>query len=137
MSTIKFFYHTGFFLSNEELISAWLLSVINCEGAEALSLDYSFVDKKEMIKTNKNHLNHNYLTDVLAFDYSKDNKIQGDVFVSEEMIRTNAEEYNQEFSKELMRVMVHALLHLCGHKDNTLDEQKNIRALEDKYLALL
>ncbi|MEO2148425.1 MAG: rRNA maturation RNase YbeY [Flavobacteriaceae bacterium] len=137
MSTIKFFYHTGFFLSNEELISTWLLSVINGEEAEALSLDYSFVDKKEMIKINKNHLNHNYLTDVLAFDYSKDNKIQGDVFVSEEMVRTNAEEYNQEFSKELMRVMVHALLHLCGHKDKTPDEQKNIRALEDKYLALL
>ena len=137
MSTIKFFYHTGFFLSNEELISTWLLSVINGEEAEALSLDYSFVDKKEMIKINKNHLNHNYLTDVLAFDYSKDNKIQGDVFVSEEMVRTNAEEYNQEFSKELMRVMVHALLHLCGHKDKTPDEQKKIRALEDKYLALL
>jgi len=137
MRTIKFFYHTGFFLSNEELISAWLLSVINGEEAEALSLDYSFVDKKEMIKINKNHLNHNYLTDVLAFDYSKDNKIQGDVFVSEEMVKTNAEEYNQEFSKELMRVMVHALLHLCGHKDKTPDEQKKIRALEDKYLALL
>jgi probable rRNA maturation factor len=53
------------------------------------------------------------------------------------MVRTNAEEYNQEFSKELMRVMVHALLHLCGHKDKTPDEKKNIRALEDKYLALL
>ncbi len=129
MSTIKFFYHTGFFLSNEESISTWLLSVINCEETEALSLYYNFIDKKKMIKINKTHLNHNYLTDVLAFDYSKDNKIQGDVFVSEEMVRINAGEYNQE--------LVHALLHLCGHKDKTPDEQKNIRALEDKYLALL
>jgi ssRNA-specific RNase YbeY (16S rRNA maturation enzyme) len=68
MSTIKFFYHTGFFLSNEELISTWLLSVINCEEVEALSLDYSFVDKKEMTKINKKNLNHNYLTDVLSFE---------------------------------------------------------------------
>ena len=87
MRTIKFSYHTDFFLSNEAQIADWLLSVLRNEGAEALSIDYSFVDKKQMIKINKKHLKHNYLTDVLAFDYSENSKIQGDVFISEENIK--------------------------------------------------
>ena len=137
MRTIKFFYHTDFFLSNEAQVADWLLSVLTNEGVEALSVDYSFVDKKQMIKINKEHLKHNYLTDVLAFDYSENSKIQGDVFVSEEKVRANAQEYSQGFSTELMRVMLHGLLHLCGHKDKTLEEQNKIRGLEEKYLNQL
>ena len=137
MRAIKFFYHTEFFLSNEAQVADWLLSVLTNEGVEALSVDYSFVDKKQMIKINKKHLKHNYLTDVLAFDYSENSKIQGDVFVSEEKVRANAQEYSQGFSTELMRVMLHGLLHLCGHKDKTLEEQNKIRGLEEKYLTQL
>ena len=137
MRTIKFFYHTDFFLSNEAQVADWLLSVLTNEGVEALSVDYSFVDKKQMIKINKEHLKHNYLTDVLAFDYSENRKIQGDVFVSEEKVRANAQEYSQGFSTELMRVMLHGLLHLCGHKDKTLEEKNKIRGLEEKYLNQL
>ncbi|MDG2174421.1 MAG: rRNA maturation RNase YbeY [Flavobacteriaceae bacterium] len=137
MRTIKFFYHTDFFLSNEAQVADWLLSVLTNEGVEVLSVDYSFVDKKQMIKINKKHLKHNYLTDVLAFDYSENSKIQGDVFVSEEKVRANAQEYSQGFPTELMRVMLHGLLHLCGHKDKTLEEQNKIRGLEEKYLNQL
>ena len=137
MRTIKFFYHTDFFLSNEEKVAEWLLAVLINEGAEALSIDYSFVDPKQMIKINKKHLNHNYLTDVLAFDYSENSQIQADVFISEEKVRANAQEYSQEFSVELMRVMLHGLLHLCGHKDKTPEQQNRIRNLEDKYLNQL
>ena len=137
MRPIKFFYHTDFFLSNEEKVAEWLLAVLINEGAEALSIDYSFVDPKQMIKINKKHLNHNYLTDVLAFDYSDNSKIQADVFISEEKVRANAQEYSQEFSAELMRVMLHGLLHLCGHKDKTPEQQNRIRELEEKYLNQL
>ena len=137
MRTIKFFYHTDFFLSNEEKVAEWLLAVLINEGAEALSIDYSFVDPKQMIKINKKHLNHNYLTDVLAFDYSENSQIQADVFISEEKVRANAQEYSQEFSVELMRVMLHGLLHLCGHKDKTPEQQNRIRELEEKYLNQL
>ena len=137
MRAVKFFYHTGFVLSNEIKVANWLLSVLRNEGVEAQSIDYNFVDKKQMIKINKKHLNHNYLTDVLAFNYSEDNTIQGDVFVSEEMVRANAQEYSQSFSDELLRVMLHGLLHLCGHNDKTPEQQNRIRDLEDKYLKLL
>ena len=137
MRPIKFFYHTDFFLSNEEKVAEWLLAVLINEGTEALSIDYCFVDPKQMIKINKKHLNHNYLTDVLAFDYSENSKIQADVFISEEKVRANAQEYSQEFSVELMRVMLHGLLHLCGHKDKTPEQQNRIRELEEKYLNQL
>ena len=137
MRAVKFFYHTDFFLSNENKVANWLLSVLRNEGVEAQSIDYNFVDKKQMIKINKKHLNHNYLTDVLAFNYSEDSTIQGDVFVSEEMVRANAQEYSQSFSDELLRVMLHGLLHLCGHNDKTPEQQNRIRDLEDKYLKLL
>ena len=137
MRAVKFFYHTDFVLSNEIKVANWLLSVLRNEGVEAQSIDYCFVDKKQMIKINKKHLNHNYLTDVLAFNYSENSKIQGDVFVSEEMVRANAQEYAQSFSDELMRVMLHGLLHLCGHNDKTPEQQNRIRDLEDKYLKLL
>ena len=137
MRAVKFFYHTNFVLSNEKKVADWLLAVLVNEGAEIFSIDYSFVDKKQMIKINKKHLNHNYLTDVLAFNYSENSKIQGDVFVSEEMVRANAQEYAQSFSDELMRVMLHGLLHLCGHNDKTPEQQNRIRDLEDKYLKLL
>ena len=137
MRTIKFFYHTDFFLSNEEKVAEWLLAVLINEGTEALSIDYSFVDPKQMIKINKKHLNHNYLTDVLAVDYSENSQIQADVFISEEKVRANAQEYSQEFSVELMRVMLHGLLHLCGHKDKTPEQQNRIRELEEKYLNQL
>lgn len=137
MRPIKFFYHTDFFLSNEEKVAEWLLAVLINEGTEALSIDYSFVDPKQMIKINKKHLNHNYLTDVLAFDYSENSQIQADVFISEEKVRANAQEYSQEFSVELMRVMLHGLLHLCGHNDKTPEQQNKIRELEEKYLNQL
>ena len=137
MRPIKFFYHTDFFLSNEKKVADWLLAVLVNEGAEIFSIDYSFVDKKQMIKINKKHLNHNYLTDVLAFDYSENSQIQADVFISEEKVRANAQEYSQEFSVELMRVMLHGLLHLCGHKDKTPEQQNRIRELEEKYLNQL
>ena len=137
MRAIKVFYHTDFFLSNEKKVADWLLAVLVNEGAEIFSIDYSFVDKKQMIKINKKHLNHNYLTDVLAFDYSENSQIQADVFISEEKVRANAQEYSQEFSVELMRVMLHGLLHLCGHKDKTPEQQNRIRGLEEKYLNQL
>ena len=137
MRTIKFFYHTDFFLSNEKKVADWLLAVLVNEGAEIFSIDYSFVDKKQMIKINKKHLNHNYLTDVLAFDYSENSQIQADVFISEEKVRANAQEYSQDFSTELMRAMLHGLLHLCDHKDKTPEQQNRIRNLEDKYLNQL
>ena len=128
MRAIRFFYHTDFFLSNEAQVADWLLSVLTNEGVEVLSVDYSFVDKKQMIKINKKHLKHNYLTDVLAFDYSENNKIQGDVFISEEKVRANAQEYSQDFSKELINCLNSCFRASCSSCENS-DSTSASRAL--------
>ena len=137
MSNIVFYYHTEFVLSNEAPLQKWLNTIAAAEKKELLQVEYSFVDVKEITKLNQAHLKHNYATDVLAFDYSSGNQIHGEVFVCEQAVRANAAELNEPFLKELHRVVLHGLLHLFGHEDNTQEQQKNIRALEDKYLKEL
>ena len=137
MSNIKFFYHTSFCLPDEQEIAQWLETVINHEKKNLFSLEYSFISKEEMIRINNKHLGHNYLTDVLSFDYSKNNDVYGEVFVSEDAIMANAETLNEPLFTERNRVLVHGLLHLCGHNDKSKKEQGQMRALEEKYLSLI
>ena len=137
MSNIGFFYHTAFFLANEAALQKWLKAVAGVEKKELLQVEYNFVDEKEIIKLNQAHLGHNYPTDVLTFDYSSGNQIHAEIFVCEQVVKSNAAELNAPFLKELHRVVLHGLLHLLGHNDKTPEEQKNIRLLEDKYLKEL
>ena len=137
MSNIKFFYHTSFCLPDEQETAQWLETVINHEKKNLFSLEYSFISKEEMIRINNKHLGHNYLTDVLSFDYSKNNDIYGEVFVCEAVVRTNAQTLNEPLFAETNRVLVHGLLHLCGHNDKSKKEQEAMRALEEKYLSLV
>jgi len=137
MSNIEFFYHTAFVLANEAALQKWLKAVAGVEKKELLQVEYNFVDEKEIIKLNQDHLGHNYPTDVLTFDYSSGNQIHAEIFVCEQVVKSNAAELNAPFLKELHRVVLHGLLHLLGHNDKTPEEQKNIRLLEDKYLKEL
>ena len=137
MSNIGFFYHTAFVLANEAALQKWLKAVAGVEKKELLQVEYNFVDEKEIIKLNQDHLGHNYPTDVLTFDYSSGNQIHAEIFVCEQVVKSNAAELNAPFLKELHRVVLHGLLHLLGHNDKTPEEQKKIRLLEDKYLKEL
>ena len=137
MSNIGFFYHTAFVLANEAALQKWLKAVASVEKKELLQVEYNFVDEKEIIKLNQDHLGHNYPTDVLTFDYSSGNQVRAEIFVCEQVVKSNAAELNEPFLKELHRVVLHGLLHLLGHNDKTPEEQKNIRLLEDKYLKEL
>ena len=137
MSNIKFFYHTSFSLPDDKKTAEWLENVINHEKKNLFSLEYSFISKEEMIRINNKHLGHNYPTDVLSFDYSKNNDIYGEVFVCDAAVRSNAETLNESFFTETNRVLVHGLLHLCGHNDKSKEEQGQMRALEEKYLSLI
>ena len=137
MSNIKFFYHTSFSLLDDKKTAEWLESLIAHENKKLFSLEYSFISKEEMVRINNKYLGHNYLTDVLSFDYSKNNDIYGEVFISEAAVRANAETLNESFFTETNRVLVHGLLHLCGHNDKSSKEQEAMRALEEKYLSLI
>jgi len=137
MSNIKFFYHTSFSLPDSKKTAEWLESVINLENKNLFSLEYSFISKEEMIRINNKHLGHSYLTDVLSFDYSKNKDVYGEVFICEATVRANAETLNEPLFTETNRVLVHGLLHLCGHNDKSKKEQEAMRALEEKYLSLV
>ena len=86
---------------------------------------------------NIKHLNQDYFTDVITFDYSKDMSLIGDVFISTERVKENAKLFNVSFNEELFRVIIHGVLHLCGFKDKTKEEKAEMRSKENNFLSLI
>jgi rRNA maturation RNase YbeY len=100
------------------------------------NLHYIFVDDAEITQINIQHLQHDYATDIITFDYSEGNKISGEIFISLDTLRSNAEDLNIDFHQELLRVMVHGVLHLCGLKDKTKEEKERMREAEEKMMRI-
>jgi len=117
-------------------ISQWLRQVAAAEGKKTGSLSYIFVSDEIIRDINKMYLQHDDYTDIITFDNSTDDTISGEMYISIDTVRINAKEYQTGFREELFRVMVHGILHLCGYKDKTIDEQQKMRTEEDKYLNL-
>ena len=115
-------------------IAHWLKQVATKEGKKTGQLRYVFVSDEIIRNINKKYLQHNDYTDIITFDDSTDDTISGEMYISIDTVRSNAKEYQVDFSNELLRVMVHGVLHLCGYKDTTENEQQEMRAAEDKYL---
>jgi len=122
---------------NRRKISQWLKKVVAEEGKKIGSLCYIFVSDEYILEINKKYLQHDDYTDIITFDDSTGNKISGEMYVSIDTVRTNAQYYQVDFRDELFRVMVHGALHLCGYRDKTTDEQQEIRAAENKYLLMI
>ena len=131
---IKFNYTTEFVLQNEKLINKLIDFVSSKEGVTISKLLYNFVSKTKITEINKTHLSHNYSTDVITFDYSDGNKIVAEAFLCPEEILLNAESFSQSLEDEVVRVVVHALLHLCGYDDKTKAGSAEMRAKEDFYI---
>jgi len=109
--------------------------VIREENYSRLSINYIFCTDEYLSELNNKYLHHNTFTDILTFpDYSNPRKISGDIYISIERIRENAEKFQQPFSRELARVMVHGALHLLGYKDKTAKEREEMTWKEDYYL---
>ena len=115
-------------------ISHWLKQVAKNEGKKTGQLLFIFVSDEIIIDMNKKYLQHNDNTDIITFDDSTGDTISGEMYISIDTVRSNATDYQVDFRYELLRVMVHGLLHLCGYKDATNNEQQEMRTLEDKYL---
>ncbi len=99
-------------------------------------ISYILCSDNYLLEINRQYLNHDYFTDVITFDYSEENVISGDIFISVDTVADNAKEYNVTFEKELERVMVHGVLHLVGYNDKSDSEVKQMRAKENQYLSL-
>jgi rRNA maturation RNase YbeY len=113
----------------------WLHEVIEYEGRKPGVINFIFCSDTYLLEMNRQYLKHDYLTDVISFDYSEGGKVSGDVFISVDRVRENAVEMSVSFLDELYRVMVHGVLHLIGYDDATADLRANMSRLEDLYLA--
>ena len=98
---------------------------------------YIFCSDEYIIDVNRKFLNHDYYTDVITFDYSEGKKIAGDIFISLDTVRTNAEAFNQDYYNELERIIIHGILHLCGFKDKEPNDKEEMTREEDEAIKLL
>tara|TARA_B100000902_G_scaffold82752_1_gene87341 strand:+ start:7008 stop:7418 length:411 start_codon:yes stop_codon:yes gene_type:complete len=112
----------------------WLKNIILQEGKRTGDIVYLFCNDNYLLKKNIKYLNHNYLTDIITFDYCEKNIISGDILISVERVEENSKIFNVDFSIELNRVMAHGLLHLLGYKDKKEEEKVKIRKKENFYL---
>lgn len=136
MDQISFHYELDFELNNEQEISTWLLALIEEEKCVLKELTYIFCDDEYLLKINQEHLNHDYYTDIITFDYDTE-ELHSDLFISVDRVKDNAEQLNEPFKRELFRVIAHGVLHLCGYKDKTESEIAEMRGKEDYYLSKL
>tara|TARA_B100001564_G_scaffold309478_1_gene280549 strand:- start:517 stop:939 length:423 start_codon:yes stop_codon:yes gene_type:complete len=117
-------------------LSKWLEQIIIREKKISGDIVCVFCDDKYLLEKNIKYLNHDYLTDVITFDYCEDRTISGDILISVERVRENAKSYNISFFTEIKRVIVHGLLHLLGYDDKTNSSKQEMTEKEDFYLNL-
>jgi rRNA maturation RNase YbeY len=133
---ISFNYETPFILENESIYEDWISRIIVSEGFEEGEINYIFCDDAYLHKINMEYLNHDTLTDIISFDYTVGNVLQGDIFVSVERVQDNATDYKVSFDEELKRVLSHGVLHYCGYKDKSPEDEVIMRNKEDEKIKM-
>lgn len=117
--------------------SAWIKAVAATYGRKVGDVGYMFVSDEKILEMNREYLGHDYYTDVITFDYDEDDIVSGDVVISLDTVRSNAELFGKEYDDELHRVIIHGILHLCGINDKGPGEREIMEAAENKALAML
>ena len=133
---ISFNYEFDFELPNEDEISNWLSYVILSENKKEGDINYIFCDDDYLVEINQQYLAHDTLTDIISFDYSVGNELHGDIFISTERVCDNAQDFKVSFEEELKRVMVHGILHYCGYKDKSTEDEIMMREKENEKIKL-
>ncbi|RCW93588.1 rRNA maturation RNase YbeY [Winogradskyella arenosi] len=132
---ISFNYETAFSLEQADQISDWISKTITEENCNEGEINYIFCSDDYLHQLNVDFLDHDTLTDVISFDYSLGKELHGDIYISVDRVKDNAEDFKVSFKDEINRVMVHGVLHYCGYKDKTEADEKVMRSKEDWYLA--
>ena len=133
---INFYSENDFELQEEKSFDAWIRKVISSEEKQLGEINYIFCDDHYLYKINLKFLDHDTYTDIISFDNSEGDELNGDIFISTDRVTENAKEYNVDFSDELKRVVIHGILHLCGYGDKTESEAALMRQKEDEKIAL-
>lgn len=116
--------------------SEWVKKVAASYGKKVGEIAYIFCSDEKILEVNRQYLEHDYFTDIITFDYTEGNRISGDLFISLDTVRTNAEQFNQPYERELYRVIIHGILHLCGINDKGPGEREIMENEENKALKL-
>jgi rRNA maturation RNase YbeY len=117
--------------------SAWVKAVAASYGKKVGEIAYIFCSDERILEVNREYLQHDYYTDIITFDYCEGDVISGDLFISLDTVRTNAEQVGTTYEEELHRVIIHGILHLCGINDKGPGEREIMEEAENKALALL
>ena len=122
---------------NQLAVNEWIKQVARNHNRVVGPLTYIFCSDDRIIEVNRKFLNHDYFTDIITFDYSSHKRISGDMFISLDTVKSNAEFFQRAYNEELMRVVIHGVLHLCGINDKGPGEREIMEAHEDDALAIL
>ena len=125
-----------FKFSGNRLNTAWLTAVATEESRKLGRINIIFCSDNYLLDVNMKFLQHDYYTDIITFDYTEGNRIGGDLFISLATVRTNAEQFNQPYERELYRVIIHGILHLCGINDKGPGEREIMEEAENKALEM-
>ena len=122
-------------LPDETAVSMWMHGLVTEAGSVVSSISYIFCSDEYLLQINKDHLDHDYYTDIITFPYRQGKLIESDIFISIDRVRDNASDQKVPFETELLRVMAHGVLHLLGYKDKTDTEAIRMRAAEDRAIG--
>ena len=117
-------------------VTVWIKSVAAAHGRRVGEIGYMFVDDAKILEVNREYLGHDYYTDIITFDYDEGDVISGDLVISLDTVRSNAELFGKEYDEELHRVIIHGILHLCGINDKGPGEREIMEAEENRALAM-
>jgi probable rRNA maturation factor len=124
-----------FYLPGRSAIKKFLHSIFQDYSKTVQNINYIFCSDEYLLDLNKEYLNHNYPTDIITFELNSfEAPVEADIYISMERVRHNAELYSVPVIHETMRLLIHGVLHLCGHKDKTKKEFREMKALEEHYL---
>lgn len=121
---------------DQQAVSRWVKEVAQSYGKKTGDISYIFCSDEKILEVNRQYLQHDYYTDIITFDYTGGNKISGDLFISLDTVRTNAEAFHTSYDEELHRTIIHGILHLCGINDKGPGEREIMEAHENRALAM-
>lgn len=121
-------------LKDKTGVKTFVLSMLKEEKKVVSKIDYIFCSDRYLLQINRDFLQHNYYTDIITFNLSENVKIVGEIYISVDRVKENAAVHKSTFTCELLRVIFHGVLHLCGYKDKTKNELTLMRQKEDYYL---
>ena len=118
-------------------ITNWIKMVANSYQKKAGDIAFIFCSDEKILEINNQYLKHDYYTDIITFDYSEDDTISGDLFISLDTVKSNADQFGADYNTELNRIIIHGVLHLCGINDKAPGEREHMTECENKALSLL